>query len=71
MALTDVIARCERHDAIDAVLLFEHTLCANSLFALKCDRLDHFSTSDSDKGNWNVTISSEFNCLIFLMFMEL
>ena len=49
MALINVIGRCKRYDAIDAVLLFEHTLCVNSLFPCKCDRLDYFSTSDREK----------------------
>ena len=39
----------KRHDAIDAVPLFEHTLCVNTVFACKYYRLDHFSTSDSEK----------------------
>ena len=46
MALVNVIGRCKRHDAIDAVPLFEHTLCVNSPFACKCDRFRYFSTSD-------------------------
>ena len=33
MAFANVIGRCKRHGAIDAVLLFKHTLCVNSLFA--------------------------------------
>ena len=59
MVLTNVIGRCKRHDVVDAVLLFQHTLCVNSLFAFKCDRLDNFSTSD--KREMNVNISNEFN----------
>ena len=42
MALINVIGPCKRHDAIDAVLLFEHTLCVNSLFACKSDHLHNF-----------------------------
>ena len=48
MAVTNVIGRCKRHDVIDAVPLFEHTLCVNSLSACKCGRLDRFSTSDRE-----------------------
>ena len=32
----------QRHDVIDAVTLFEDTLCVNCLFACKCVRLGHF-----------------------------
>ena len=49
MALSNEIGRFKRHDAIDAVPLFEHTLRVNSLFACKYDRLDNFSTSDREK----------------------
>ena len=49
MALTNVIGRCKRHDVVDIVSLFQHTLCVNSLFAYKFDRLDNFSTSDREK----------------------
>ena len=35
MAITNVIGRCKRHDVIDVVPLFEHSLCVNSLFAYK------------------------------------
>ena len=59
MALTNVIGPCKRHDVVDAVPLFQHTLCVNSLFAYKCDRLDNFSTSDREKMNTN--IRNEFN----------
>ena len=34
---------------VDAVPLFEHTLCVDSLFAGKCADLGDFSTSDREK----------------------
>ena len=40
-----MIGRCN----VDAVPLFEHTLCVDSLFAGKCDHLGDFSTSDREK----------------------
>ena len=49
MALTNVIERCKGHDVINAVPLFEHILCVNSVFACKCGHLDNFSTSDREK----------------------
>ena len=49
MALTNVIGRCKRHDVIDALSLFEYTLCVNSLFPCKCDRLDNFTLRDREK----------------------
>ena len=49
MALANVIGRCKRHDVADAVPLFQHTLCVNSVFAYKRDRLDNFSTNDREK----------------------
>ena len=61
MALTNVIGRCKRHDGIDAVPLFQHILCVNSLFVCKCGRLDNFSTRDREKMNVNTCISNEFN----------
>ena len=33
MVITNVIGRCNSHDVVDAVLLSEHTLCVNPLFA--------------------------------------
>ena len=59
MTLTNVIGRCKRHDVVNTVPLFQHTLCVNALFAYKFDGLDNFSTSDSEKKN--VNISNEFN----------
>ena len=58
MALTNVIGRCKRHDVVDAVPLFQHTLSVNSLFAYKWDCLNNFSTNDREI---NVNISNEFN----------
>ena len=49
MALANVIGRRKRHDVVDAVPLFQHTLCVKFLFAYKCDRLDNFSTRDREK----------------------
>ena len=46
-----MVGRCKGHDVIDAGPLFQHTLCVNSLFVCKCDRLDNFSTSDREKDN--------------------
>ena len=51
MALTNLIRRYNRNDVNDAVPLFQQTLCVNSLFACKCDRLDKFATSDREKSN--------------------
>ena len=49
MALNNVIGRCKRHDVVDAVQLFQHTLSVILIFAYKCDRLDNFSTGDGEK----------------------
>ena len=49
MAFTIVIGRCKRHDVVDAIPLFQRTLCVNSLFAYNFDRLDNFSTSHREK----------------------
>ena len=49
MALTSVIGHCKHHDIIEAIPLFEHKLCVNSLFACECDRHDNFSTSNGEK----------------------
>ena len=46
MALANVIGRCKLHDVIDAISLVQQTLCANSLFACKCDHLGNCSTND-------------------------
>ena len=59
MAFANVIGRCKRHDAIDAILLFEHTLWINSLFACKCDCLDNFFNKQYRE--MNVNISNEFD----------
>ena len=68
MAFINVIGLCKRHDVIDAVPLFEQTLCVKTLFACTCicDRLDIFF-STNDRG-MNINISNE---CILLRFMEL
>ena len=60
MALSNVIGQCKRHVVINAVPLFEQTLCLSSLFVCKCGRLDNFSTSDRER-EMNVNISNELN----------
>ena len=60
MALVNVIRRRKRHDAIDAVPLFGHTVYVNFLFACKCDRLDNFSTNKRLR-EMNVNISNVFH----------
>ena len=49
MTLNNVNGRGKRHDVVDAVPLFQHTLYINYLFAYKCNRLYNFSTSDREK----------------------
>ena len=39
MVLPNVIGRCECHDIVDAVPLFEHTLCVNSLLVVNVTAL--------------------------------
>ena len=56
MALTNVIGRCKLHDTIDAVPLFEHTICVNSLFGYNCDCLCIFNKRYREM---NVNISNE------------
>ena len=57
MALTSVIGCCQSHDAINAVSLFGHTLCVNSLFACYVIALIIFQKAIE----MNVNISNEFN----------